>query len=92
MHQLGIKHVMASAYHPQTQGALERYHQTFKTMIKGYCFDNQKDWDEGIHLLLFASREVEQELLRFSPFEPVFGHTVHRPLKVWYGLGPGMTM
>ncbi len=61
MYQLGIKHVMALAYHPQSQGALERYHQTLKTMIKVYCFDNQNDWDEGIHLC--ASRGVVQESL-----------------------------
>ena len=82
MHQLGIKHAMASAYHPQSQGALESYHQTLKTMIKVYCFDNQKDWDEGIHLLLFGIREVVQESLGFSPFTLVFGHTVRGPLKV----------
>ncbi len=69
MHQLGIKHVMASAYHPQSQGVLEKYHQTLKTMVNAYCFDNQKDWDEGIRLLLFATREAVQESLGFSPFE-----------------------
>ena len=58
MHQLQIKHVTSSAYHPQSQGALERYHQTLKTMMKAYCFNNQNEWDEGIHLLLFATREV----------------------------------
>ncbi len=82
MHQLGIKHVMASAYHPQSQDAVERYHQTLKTMINAYCFDNQKDWDEGIHLLLFTTREVVQESLGFGPFELMFGHTVCGPLKV----------
>ena len=81
MHQLQIKHVTSSAYHPQSQGALERYHQTLKTMMKAYCFNNQNEWDEGIHLLLFATREVVQESLGFSPFELVFGHTVRGPLK-----------
>ena len=37
--------------------------------------------DKGIHLLLFATREVVQESLGFSPFELVFGHTVRVPLK-----------
>ncbi len=50
-------------------------------MIKAYLFDNQKYWDERIHSL-FASREVVQESLGFSPFELVFGHTVRGPLKV----------
>ena len=50
-------------------------------MIKSYCSDTEKDWDEGIHLLLFAVRESVQAL-GFSPFELVFGHTVRGPLKL----------
>ena len=50
-------------------------------MIRSYCFDTEKDWDEGIHLLLFAVRESVQESLGFSPFELVFGHSVRGPLK-----------
>jgi hypothetical protein len=82
MTQLGIQHFKSSAYHPQSQGALERYHQTLKTMIKTYCLENEKDWDEGIPMLLFATREVVQESLGFSPFELVFGHTVRGPLQI----------
>ena len=79
MHELGIKQYRSSAYHPESQGALERFHQTLKNMIRSYCFDTEKDWDEGIHLLLFAVRESVQESLGFSPFELVFGHSVRGP-------------
>ncbi|KAI5617705.1 hypothetical protein C0J50_22774 [Silurus asotus] len=72
--QLGIKQITSSAHHPESQGALERFHSTLKTMIRTYCFENEKDWDEGVHLLLFAARESIQESLGFSPFELVFGH------------------
>ena len=82
MHELGIKQYRSSAYHPESQGALERFHQTVKNMIMSYCFDTEKDWDEGIHLLLFAGRESVQEPLGFSPFELVFGHSVRGPLKL----------
>ena len=82
MHELGITQYKSSPYHPESQGALERFHQTLKNMIRSYCFDTEKDWDEGIHLLLFADRESVQESLGFSPFELVFGHTVRGPLKL----------
>ena len=81
MYELVIKQFRSSAYHPESQGALERFHQTLKNMIKAYCFDTEKDWDEGIYLLLFAARESVQESLGFSPIELVFGHTVRGPLK-----------
>ena len=62
MHELGIKQYRSSAYHSESQGALERLHQTLKTMIRSYCFDTEKDWDEGIHLLLFAVRNLYRSL------------------------------
>ncbi|KAK3106188.1 hypothetical protein FSP39_014556 [Pinctada imbricata] len=82
MHELGIRQYKSSAYHPESQGALERFHQTLKTMMKTYCHQYEKDWDEGVHLVLFAAREAVQESLGFSPFELVFGHTVRGPLKL----------
>ena len=80
--ELGIKHYTSSAYHPESQGALERFHQTLKNMMRTYCTENKKDWDEGIHLLFFASRESVQDSLGYSPFELIFGHTVRGPLKL----------
>ena len=45
MHELGIKQYRSSAYHPESQGILERFHQTLESMIRSYCFDTEKDWD-----------------------------------------------
>ena len=60
VHELGIKQYRWPAYHPESQGALERFHQTLKNIIKSYCFDTEKDWDEGFHLLLFAFKQPIQ--------------------------------
>ena len=73
MYELGIKQSISSAYHPQSQGALDRFHQTLKSMIRAYCYEQEKNWDEGVHLLLFAIRETVQESLSFSPYELLFG-------------------
>ena len=62
MHELGIKQYRSSAYHPESQGALERFHQTLKNMIRSYCFDTEKDWDEGIHLLLLQLGNLYRSL------------------------------
>ena len=82
MVQLGIRQIKSTAYHPQSQGALERFHQTLKTMMRAYCITQKHDWDEGIPFLLFAARESTQESLGFSPFELVFGHLPRGPLKL----------
>lgn len=89
--ELDIAHCYSSAYHPESQGAIERFHQTLKSMLRSYCLEFSKDWDEGVHLLLFAVREVVQDSLGFSPAELVFAHTVRGPLKLlqekWLGDG-----
>ena len=46
-------------------------------------FEIEEDWNEGIHLLLFDTREAIQQYLALSPFDPVFGHTVRGPLKLF---------
>ncbi|XP_073809789.1 uncharacterized protein [Danio rerio] len=80
--RLGIKHNVSTAYHPESQGALERFHQTLKSMLRTYCFELEGDWEEGLPWLLFASREVIQESLGFSPAELVFGYNLRGPLAV----------
>nr|XP_043876803.1 uncharacterized protein LOC122766190 isoform X1 [Solea senegalensis] len=82
LYALGITHSVSSAYHPQSQGALERWHQTLKSMLRKYCHDTGRYWDEGVPFTLFAIREAKQESLGFSPAELVFGHNVRGPLKV----------
>ena len=81
MYELGIEQYASSAYHPDSRGALERFYQILKNIIRTYCLDFEKDWDEGVHLFLFAAREAVLETLGFSPFELVFGRSVRGPLK-----------
>ena len=58
---LGIRHVTSTAYHPESQGVLERFHQTLKSMLKKYCYENSKNWDQGVELVLFALRDMVQK-------------------------------
>ncbi len=74
MKQLNVKHQVSSAYHPQSQGAIERFHQTLKSMLRTFCVEHEKEWDEHIPLLLFAVRNTTQASLGYSPSEFVFGH------------------
>ena len=81
IYELVIHQYKSSAYHPENQRAIERFHQTLKNMLKTYSHQTGKDWDEGVQLLLLAVRDSVQESLGFSPFELVFGHSVRCPLK-----------
>ncbi len=80
--QLKVKHNKSTAFHAQSQGALERFHQTLKSLLRAYCTELSADWEEGLPWLLLAAREVVQESTGFSPNDLVFGHKVRGPLAV----------
>ncbi len=79
MKQLNIKHQVSSAYYPQSQGAIERFHQTLKSMFCTFCVEHEKECCLKKKLLLFAVRNTTQTSLGFSPSELVF---VHGPFKI----------
>ncbi|KAL0156516.1 hypothetical protein M9458_047762, partial [Cirrhinus mrigala] len=78
--QLGIKSIRTSPYHPQTDGLVERFNQTLKTMLRKFVADTGRDWDKWLPFLLFAYREVPQASTGFSPFELLYGRHVQGPL------------
>lgn len=77
---LGIKGLKTTPYHPQTDGLVERYNQTLKSMLRKFVSDTGADWDQWLPYLLFAYREVPQVSTGFSPFELLYGHQVRGPL------------
>ena len=79
---LHIKKIRTTPYHPQTDGLVERFNGTLKSMLRKFVSRNQKDWDEYLPYLLFAYREVPQETTGFSPFDLLYGRQVRGPLDV----------
>ena len=82
LEQLGVQQIFGCAYRPQSQRAIERFHQTLKSIIKTYVFEHKKDWDTRLQFLMYAARSSVQESLGFSPNELVFAHPVRGPLRL----------
>lgn len=80
--ELGITQTLSTAYHPQSQGALERCHQTLKSMLRKFCYEREQEWDEALPYMLFAIRETPSESLGVSPFEMLYGRKVRGPLRM----------
>ncbi len=79
---LHIQSIRTSPYHPQTDGLVERFNQTLKSMLRKAVSSEGKDWDKWIPYLLFAYREVPQASTGFSPFELLYGRNVWGPLDI----------
>ncbi len=45
---LGIKSIRTSVYHPQTDGLVERFNPTLKTMIRKFVHEDAKNWDKWL--------------------------------------------
>nr|XP_045587131.1 uncharacterized protein K02A2.6-like [Procambarus clarkii] len=71
-----IEHRLSSTYHPHSQGALERFHQTMKQKLRAVIEDSRRNWDEDLPFILFAARNGLQHSLGCSPLQLVFGHQV----------------
>ncbi|POM79646.1 Uncharacterized protein PHPALM_2626, partial [Phytophthora palmivora] len=60
---LGIKKLFGAAYHPQTQGLVERFNGTLIGMLRMYVSESQDDWDLYLPRVLFAYRTSYHEAL-----------------------------
>ena len=60
-HLLDIKKVNTSGYHPQTDGLVERFHQTLITMLSVYVQKHGQDWDRYLPCMLYAYQVLAQE-------------------------------
>ena len=82
--RLHITSIHTSPYHPQTDGLVERFNQTLKSMImlRRFVGTGAKNWERELPYLLFAYREVPQASTGFSTFELLFGRHARGPLDV----------
>ena len=76
----GMQHSVSSPYHPESQGALERSHQTMKSILRKFSLEFNTNWDEELPHLLFVMRDMPSQSTGFSPYELVFAHDTRGPL------------
>ena len=79
---LQIRPMRTTPYHPQTNGLVERFNHTLKSLLRKATTAEGKSWDKLLPYLLFAYREVPQASTGFSPFELVYGRPVRGPLDI----------
>lgn len=66
---LHVSQIQTTAYHPQSNGALERCHRTLKEYMRTYVCENLDDWDENIQYFAFTYNITIHSSTGFSPHE-----------------------
>ncbi|XP_059494496.1 uncharacterized protein LOC125465967 isoform X1 [Stegostoma tigrinum] len=83
------KQLRSNSYYPQVNELVEKFNGTLKQILRTYAEQNPCDWDEKLQYLLFACREMPQDLTGFSPFELLYGRRVYGTLflikEAWLG-------
>jgi transposase InsO family protein len=71
-HLLGIQHIMSSAFHPCSNGILERWHRTFKNALRARI-STSSDWFGQLPVIMLGLRATPREDSGTSSAEAVFG-------------------
>ena len=61
---LGIVKSRATAYHPQSNGMIERFNRTLLSMLKMASNEDEHDWDLNLTCLMIAYRTFLHETTR----------------------------
>ena len=77
---MNISQIQTSSYHPQTDGLVQRFNKTHKSVLRKLVSKEGKDWDRLLPYALFVYREVPQSTTGFSPFKLLYGKEARAPL------------
>ena len=68
---LGIRKQFTTAYHPQTNGQVERFNRTILACLRHFCSEHGRDWDRFSHAIMFAYNDTTHRAAGLTPLELV---------------------
>ncbi|SOV01596.1 uncharacterized protein UDID_18136 [Ustilago sp. UG-2017a] len=71
--QMGVKHSLSTAYHPQTDGQTERVNQVVEQYLRMYCNYEQNDWADLLDTAAFVYNNTVHNSIGVSPFFACYG-------------------
>jgi hypothetical protein len=74
-----IEKISTTAYHPESNGALERTHKTLANYLRCFCDTKINNWDEWLPFASFTYNTTPHTITRYTPYEVLFGRTANIP-------------
>ena len=75
MGQIGIKHKLSTAFHPETDGQTEKTNQSLETYLRHYVKYTQNNWVLLLPMTQLALNNNASETTKESPFFLNYGKT-----------------
>ena len=81
---LSMKKLQTMLYHPQTNGLVERHHQTIMQMIQKLGEDKKADWQGHLAEIVHAYNVTQSAMTGYSPHYLMFGHRPRLPVDFYF--------
>ena len=75
LQRLGITHLYATPYHPQTTGQIERFNSTMDAKIAALSNQYRSDWDDTLPFVIFNYNTSYHSTTKTIPFELMYGRS-----------------